>query len=156
MTVVSVSPEEEAKATVLVQYDMIVAQREEYGWESTTLDEGDYLVIFVLIAKPAGRRFLMRLRCDDYPEVAPELRFVDPSVSESPSTKTEPAATFYPVGESMVPAGQRGPLPVPCIKGHRDYYADGWHGGWSNPPAHDHSLYQLVMNVRNAILARWS
>jgi hypothetical protein len=36
----------------------------------------------------------------------------------------EPAAAFYPAGDSIVAAGERGALPVPCIKGHRDYYAD--------------------------------
>jgi hypothetical protein len=51
---------------------------------------------------------------------------------------------------------ERGDLPVPCIKGHRDYYAKSWHCGWTNPPAHDHSLYQLILNVRDAILYRWS
>lgn len=150
------TPEDEAKTAVLVQYDLVRAQQSEYGWDPALLDAGDYLVIFVRIAKPDGRTFLMRLRCDDYPEVAPEMRFVDPTTFDSLSEDAEPAPEFYPSGESVVPAGKRGPLPVLCIKGHRDYYADNWHGGWSNPPAHDHSLYQLVMNVRNAILARWS
>ena len=94
----------------------------------------------------------MRLRCDDYPEVAPELRFVDPAVFENPGHGRGARGRVLPAGDSIVAAGQRGPLPVLCIKGHRDYYAAGWHGGWTNPPAHDHSLYQLVMNVRNAIL----
>lgn len=150
------TPEDEAKAAVSEQYAMVVAQQHEYGWESKLLDVGDYLVIFVRICKPGRRTFLMRLRCDDYPEIAPELRFVDPSIFDAPTLDAQPAAEFYPTGESIVAAGQRGPLPVPCIKGHRDYYAAAWHGGWSNPPAHDHSLYQLVVNVRNAILGRWS
>jgi hypothetical protein len=150
------TPEDEAKTAVREQYAMVVAQQGEYGWQSKVLDVGDYLVLFVKISKPSGRMFVLRLRCDDYPEIAPELRFVGPKVFEKPTMDTEPAAEFYPTGESMVPANQRGPLPVPCIKGHRDYYAGGWHGGWTNPPTHDHSLYQLVMNVRNAILDRWS
>ena len=73
---------------------------------------------------------------------------------DAPTLSAEPDAEFYPTGPDMVTG--RGPLPVPCIKGHRDYYAGTWHGGWTNPPAHDHSLYQLVMNVRNAILYHWS
>jgi hypothetical protein len=156
MTEAAATPEDEAKAAARGQYTMVVAQQGEYGWEPKILDVGDYLVIFVRVTKPAGRTFVMRLRCDDYPEVAPELRFVDPAVFDNPTMEAQPAAGFYPTGDSIVAAGQRGPLPVPCIKGHRDYYAAGWHGGWSNPPAHDHSLYQLVMNVRNAILGRWS
>jgi len=158
MTETPTTPEDEAKAAALEQYAMVVAQSDEYGWEPKILDVGDYLVIFVRIAKPAGRAFLMRLRCDDYLEVAPELRFLDPATFDNPSMDAQPAADFYPKGTSIVAAGQRGPLPVPCIKGHRDYYAGNppWHRGWGNPPAHDHSLYQLVMNVRNAILDRWS
>jgi hypothetical protein len=149
-------PEDEAKAAVLRQYAMILAQQEEYGWEPAILDVGDYLVVFIRMAKPAGREFVMRLRCDDYPEIAPELRFIDPAAFGSPTLETPPEAQFYPTGSYIVGSGLRGPLPMPCIKGHRDYYAGGWHGGWSNPPAHDHSLYQLVMNVRNAILQHWS
>jgi hypothetical protein len=156
MNEIAATPEDEAKATVREQYVMVVDQQHEYAWESTLLDAGDYLVIFVRVRKPGGRTFVVRLRCDDYPEIAPELRFVDPATFESPSEEVQPGADFYPTGDSIVPAGQRGPLPVLCIKGHRDYYAGGWHDGWSNPPAHDHCLYQLVMNVRNAILDRWS
>jgi hypothetical protein len=156
MTETAATPEEEAKATVREQYAIVVAQQDEYSWRSKLLDVGDYLVLFVKISKPGGRTFLLRLRCDDYPEVAPELRFVDPAAFAHPTLGAEPASEFYPAGESMAGPGERGPFPVPCIKGHRDYYANGWHGGWTNPPAHDHSLYQLVMNVRNAILDRWS
>lgn len=157
MTELAPSPEDESKAAAFEQYAMVIAQQDEYGWEPKVIDTGDYLVIFVRIAKPEGRTFLMRLRCDDYPEVAPELRFVDPKAFDDPRVDDSPAAEFYPTGESIVAVRQRpGPLPVPCIKGHRDYYADGWHTGWSNPPAHDHAMYQLVMNVRNAILDRWS
>jgi hypothetical protein len=156
MTETVTTPEDEAKAAVAGEYAMVAAQQYEYGWRSTVIDAGDYLVIFVKIEKPRGRTFVMRLRCDDYPEVAPELRFVAPEVFDSPSVDAPSVPEFYPTGDSIVAAGQRGPLPVLCIKGHRDYYAGGWHGGWTNPPAHDHSLYQLVMNVRNAILRRWS
>ena len=150
------TPEDEAKTAVAEQYAMVLDQQDEYGWQSKVVDVGDYLVIFVLIMKPEGRTFLMRLRCDDYPEIPPELRFIDPRVFDTPTIDAHPSAEHYPTGEYMVGAGQRGPLPVPCIKGHRDYYKDSWHGGWSNPPAHDHCLYQLIMNVRNAILDRWS
>ncbi len=158
MTEPAPTPEDESKSAASAQYAMVLAQQEEYGWESKLLDAGDYLVIFVRIIKPGGRSFLMRLRCDDYPEVAPELHFIDPAAFGSLSGETEPAAEFYPTGESIIAAGQRGPLPVLCIKGHRDYYVGSppWHAGWTNPPAHDHCLYQLVMNVRNAILDRWS
>jgi len=151
-----VTPEDEARAAVREQHDMVVAQQEEYGWRSAIIDTGDYLVIFVKIEKPQGRTFVLRLRCDDYPEQAPELRFVAPAAFDQPSKAWQPAAAYCPTGANIVNEAQRGPFPVPCIKGHREYYARGWHGGWTNPPAHDHSLYQLVMNVRNAILTIWS
>lgn len=156
MTEVVVTPEDEARAAVREQYEMVVAQQEQYGWRPVIVDAGDYLVIFVSIEKPQGRTFAMRLRCDDYPEQAPELRFVAPAAVDQPSEKWPPEADFYPSGESIVIEADRGPFPVPCIKGHRDYYAKGWHQGWTNPPAHDHALYQLVVNVRNAILDRWT
>lgn len=156
MTDMVVTPEDESKAAVREQYDMIVAQQDEYGWCVAIVDAGDYLVLFIRIEKPQSRTFVMRLRCDDYPEQAPELRFVAPVAFDQPSEEWQPSASYYPRGDNIVNEPQRGNLPVPCIKGHRDYYANSWHGGWTNPPAHDHSLYQLVMNVRNAILDRWS
>ncbi|HUE60677.1 MAG TPA: hypothetical protein VMO88_13945 [Acidimicrobiales bacterium] len=156
MTAPAPTPEDEAKAAVSEQYAMVIAQQDEYGWEPKAVDVGDYLVIFVRITKPGGRTFVIRLCCDDYPEIAPELAFIEPAAFESPTLDAQPTAECYPAGNFMVAAGQLGVLPVPCVKGHRDYYRDGWHGGWSNPPTHDHSLYQLVMNVRNAILDHWT
>ncbi len=150
------APEDEAKAAVAIQYAKVASQQGEYGWHPKLLDVGDYLAIFVKITKPGGRTFVLRLRCDDYPDIAPELRFIDPAAFDCPTMEAQPEAACYPIGPHIVAAGQRGPLPVPCLKGHRDYYAGGWHGGWSNPPAHDHSMYQLVMNIRNAILVLWS
>jgi hypothetical protein len=156
MTEIVVTPEDEARAAVRDQYVMVAAQQEEYGWGAAVIDTGNYLVIFVKIEKPQGRTFVMRLRCDDYPEQAPELRFVAPAAFDQPSEAWQPSAEFYPRGDNIVNEAERLYLPVPCIKGHRDYYAKGWHQGWTNPPAHDHSLYQLVTNIRNAVFDRWS
>jgi hypothetical protein len=151
------SPEDHSKAAALEQYRLVEAQQLEYGWSSTMLDAGDYIVSFVRVQKPGGRTFVMRLRFDDYPEVAPELRFVAPEVFDAPTEFAEPEEQWYPKGPSIAEANKgRGPLPVPCILGHRDFYAGGWHNGWSNPPTHEHTPYQLVMNVRNAILDVWS
>jgi len=157
MTEAVVTPEDESKAAAIEQYRLIEAQQEEYGWRSVVIDVGDYIMVFVRVEKPGGRTFVLRLRFDDYPEIAPELRFVAPEAFDAPSETAVPERGFYPTGPSVAgPNEGRGPLPVPCIVGHRDYYAAGWHGGWSNPPAHEHTPYQLVMNVRNAILTRWS
>jgi hypothetical protein len=157
MTDTTVTPEDESKAAAVDQYQLIEAQQDEYGWRSTVIDVGDYVVVFVRVEKPGGRSFVIRLRFDDYPEIAPELRFVAPAIFDTPSLEALPEAQFYPTGPSIVaPDNGRGPLPVPCIIGHRDYYAAGWHGGWTNPPTNEHTPYQLVMNVRNAILDHWS
>lgn len=132
---------------------MISAQAALYDWETKMADRGDFTILYVQTTKPAGRTFLMRLQFDDYPEVAPELRFLNPSTFDDPEA-TRPDAQYCPKGSYM--AAGRGPFPVPCIKGHREYYARGWHIGWTNPPAHDHSPYQLVLNLRNAIIDVWS
>ena len=65
------TPEDEAKAAAREQYEMVLAQRDEYGWEPKLIEEADYLVFFVRVSRPEGRTFLIRLRCDDYPEQAP-------------------------------------------------------------------------------------
>lgn len=153
----TVTPKGESKAAVAEQYRLIETQQDEYGWRSAVIDAGDYLVVFILIAKPGGRTFLVRLRFDDYPEIAPELRFLSSAAFDAPSLEAIPEPQHYPEGNYMVKANSgRVPLPVPCIVGHRDYYAAGWHGGWTNPPANQHSPYQLVLNLRNAILDHWS
>lgn len=153
------SPEDEAKEAVLNQYRMILSQREEYEWDTKLLDAGDYFVIFVHIVKSGGRSFLIRLQCDDYPEIAPEMRFIDPTTFDNVFLDTPVSADCYPMGNEIVaPNKGRGPLPVPCIIGHRDYYAGSppWHTGWTIPPTDQHSLYQLVVNIRNAIIFHWS
>jgi hypothetical protein len=147
------TPEEQSKSLVREEYEKLVAQSDFFDWRLRLFDADDYYVIFVRIEK-AQRTFVLKLACDDYSQVAPLATFIDPAVFESADDTTAPDAAFYPTGDYIV-AG-RGPLPVMCIKGHRDYYAGGWHGGWTNPPAHDHSLYQHVVNVRNALLEQWS
>ena len=149
----SLSPEEQSKSLVRVEYDMLVAQSDFFGWQLRIHDAGDYYVIFVRVEKNAERVFVEMLECDDYPQQAPRATFIDPELFESADETTKPEAKFHPTGDK-VELG-RGPLPVMCIKGHRDYYG-GWQDGWTNPPAHDHSLCQHVVNVRNAILDLWS
>lgn len=148
------SPEESSKALVLHEYAMIEAQAGEYGWGSLIRDLGDYYVIYVHLHKPGGRVFVLRLECDDYPRQPPQAGFVDPAWWENMDLAERGDASFFPQGEYMQTG--RGPLPVMCIRGQRDYYAAGWHAGWSNPPHNLDTLYQLVLNVRNAVYGRWS
>jgi hypothetical protein len=148
-----VSPEEQSKSLVRAEYEKLGAQSDFFGWQLRLHDAGDYYVIFARIEKSAERVFALMLECDDYAQQAPRATFIDHDMFESADETTKPDAAFYPTGEYM--ALDRGPLPVMCIKGHRDYYGD-WHSGWTNPPAHDHCLCQHVVNVRNALVDTWS
>jgi hypothetical protein len=150
----SETPEERSKSLVRDEYEKLVAQSDFFNWQLRLHDAGDFFVIFVRVEKAPKRVFVYKLECDDYSQIAPRLTFIDPKLFEEADEDTVPAAAFYPTGSQI--ALDRGPLPVPCIRGHRDYYAGGWHGGWTDPPAHDHSLCQLVVNVRNALLETWS
>jgi hypothetical protein len=148
------TPEETSKARVRDEYELLVAQHDFFEWDLRLHDAGDYCVVLVRIAKPSGRVFLMRLTCDDYWQLAPKLDFLDPNLFETADEDTEPAAEWFPTGDYV--AADRGPLPVLCIKGHRDFYKDGWHAGWTVPPTHDHALNQLVTNVHYAISKNWT
>jgi hypothetical protein len=149
----ALSPEEQSKSLVRAEYDKLDAQSDFFGWQLRLHDAGDYYVIFVRVEN-AERVFVEMLECDDYPQQAPRATFIDPELFESADETTKPDGAYYPTGQYMVL--DRGPFPVMCIKGHRDYYSSGWHDGWTNPPAHDHSLCQHVVNVRNALLDIWS
>ncbi len=148
------TPEEQSKSLVRDEYEKLVAQSDFFGWQLRLHDVGDYYVIFARIEKTPERIFVLKLECDDYPQIAPKSSFIDAAQFESADETTEPVAGDYPSGDYI--ARDRGLLPVMCIKGHRDYYAGGWHAGWTNPPCHDHSLCQHVVNVRNALLEKWS
>lgn len=148
------SPEERSKARVLAEFEQLRAQSDFFGWQLRLLDAGDHHVVFVRLAGRAGRVFVLKLTCDDYWQMAPLSGFIDPELFDSADDTTPFEADSYPRGDYVVEG--RGPLPVLCIKGHRDYYASGWHSGWSVPPAHDHCLYNHVVNVRNALLDKWS
>lgn len=148
------SPEERSKSLVREEHELLLAQRDFFGWDLRLHDAGDYLVLFVRIAKEGGRTFVLKLECDDYSAIAPLQGFIDPALFETADETTPAKAEFYPQGAYVVTG--RGELPVLCIKGHRDYYREGWHGGWADPPPHDHTLYQHVVNVRNAIHDAWN
>ena len=153
-TAVPHSPEERSKSLVGEEFERLLAHSDFFGWQLRLHDAGDYAVLFARIAKSDGRVFVMKLECDDYPAIAPKQGFVNPALFESADETTPVEAEFWPQGDYV--ATDRGPLPVLCIVGHRDYYSDGWHSGWSAPPSHEHTLYQHVVNVRNAILDAWA
>ena len=148
------TPEELSKVLVKQQYSMIEAHASYLGWDCRLEDYGDYLVLYVRIVKPGGRVFLIRIECDDYPRQAPQVRFIDPDGWDDADRQTHVDPSFHPRGSWI--AADRGPLPVMCLRGHRDYYRKSWHTGWTNPPDHLDCLSQLVVNIRNAIHDHWN
>lgn len=149
----AVSPEERSKAQALEQIERLREEADFFDWEVRVHDAGDFLVLLVRIEKPGGRTFVMRLGCDDYPAIAPQQSFINPELFETADETTEAHAEFWPQGPNVE---ARQPLPVICIRGHRDFYAGGWHSGWTDPPEAAHALYQHVVDVRNAIHDVWS
>jgi hypothetical protein len=150
----NLTPEEESKALVRDEYERLVAQSDFFGWTLRLVDAGDFYVILVRIVGAGGRVFVLKLECDDYWQIAPLSGFIKPELFETADENTAFDPESYPGGGEI--HQDRGPLPVMCIKGHRDYYGGNWHSGWSVPPTHDHTLYQHVVNVRNALLDKWT
>lgn len=149
----STTPEEQSKALVRHEYTMIEAQSEHLGWACRLADRGDYVVVYVRIPKPGGRIFVLRIECDDYPRQAPEVRFVDPEGWDEAERQDRVEPSFHARGSWVTT--DRGPLPIMCLRGQRDYYRAGWHGGWMNPPDYIDRLSQLVVSIRNAIHDHW-
>ena|ERR1700682_309992 len=149
------SPEDISKALVGEQYRLIEAQAEHFGWDCRLEDAGDYNVIYVRIPKPQGRAFILRLECDDYARQAPLAAFTNPKGWDDPTLKDDAQPEFWPTGGSYLATDRGKPYAVMCIRGHREYY-EGWHAGWTNPPATQDTIYQLVVNIRNAILDLWN
>jgi hypothetical protein len=147
------TPEEQSKARVRSEYEQLAAQSEHFGWRLRLLDAGDYHVILVRMPSPGSRVFVLKLVCDDYCQIPPLTGFISPELFDTADEATPFDACSYPQGADI--RTDPGQLPVLCIKGHRGYYAGGWHSGWSIPPGHEHTLYQHVVNVRNALLDRW-
>jgi hypothetical protein len=70
--------------------------------------------------------FVLKLVCEDYWQIAPLSGFIRPALFDAADLATPFDRGSYPSGGDVVEG--RGPLPVLCIKGHRDYYDRGWHG----------------------------
>lgn len=148
-----VTPEEQSKAIVGLALDHLRDNEDALGLTVDSVDAGDYLVLYVRIPQPSGRTFVLRVSCDDYPRRPPHISFVDPEGWADRARRDTVDANFFPIGDHV--HGDRGPLPVLCVPGQREFYRDGWHGGWTNPPRGDHRLEQMVTNVAIAIRARW-
>jgi hypothetical protein len=146
------TPEEQSKELVTTAVDHLRTNADILRLRVDVEDRDDYLVLYVLMARPSGRRFLMQVICDDYPRQPPLIRFVNPKAWTKLALRQDASPEFYPVGDKVV---AREPLPVLCLRGQRDYYRDGWHAGWTNPPADDDALPQMITNVSIAVQTLW-
>lgn len=146
--------EDNAKAAARHEYERLVAQAEHLDLDLRWIETDDFGVIMARCTKPEGRTFVFRLTCDDYPRIAPLLRFLHARAWENPELECDSAREHWPTGDRM--AERAKPFPVPCIRGHRDYYEGGWHDGWSKPLVEADTIYQTVVQIRNAIFSVWS
>jgi len=98
---------------------------EHHGWVIEV--EGFDIYIFMYPKRYAEKKFLARLRCNEYPKRAPSFQFVNPS------TKQE-GAPYWPQGDTFSAAiGRSQSLPQLCIPGIREFH-EGCHGSDSSKP----------------------
>ena len=148
------STEDSSKAAAYHEFERLVVQADHLDIEVRWAETDDFGLIMVRCPKPEGRTFVFQLTCDDYPRIAPLLRFLNPEAWTNLELQSDAAREHWPTGSSMAERGK--PFPVPCIRGHRDYYEGGWHDGWSKPLIEADTIYQTVVQIRNAIFSVWS
>jgi hypothetical protein len=152
------SPEEEAKKAAIIEFDRLKRVGEELDISVNLEETEDYVILFVLMEdrRSSGRRLLLKLKCDDYPQQAPFLECLNPEAFNNHDLWNDVRAEFYPKGPNMVVDLNRSSMPIMCIPGHRLYYANGWHQPpWINPPKEQHSIYGFVTRVRSAFFDTW-
>ena len=91
--------------------------------------ERDGLDIFIAmqLKKRHQDRFLVRLRCDDYPQRSPSLQFIDP-------TSRETGHLYWPqVGPFQAAINRSQEMPQLCIPGIREFH-EGCHAGDAGNP----------------------
>ena len=152
------TPEEQSKQKTLAEFEEIKAQSDHFGWQANLEDEGDYYVIYLLLAssKDQTKKLLIRLTCDDYPKSAPQLEFVNPAGFADESLRKDVRSEFYPKGKGIANDANRSPLPIVCLAGHRIYHANGWHEAWRNPPPASWRIYSFVERLRTSFNEDWS
>lgn len=98
---------------------------EHHDWQITV--QGFDIFVLMRPNKHPDKKFLLRLRCDDYPKRAPSLQFID---SE---TKQE-GAQYWPQGGPFQAAISRSQTqPQLCIPGIREFH-EGCHASDSSKP----------------------
>lgn len=109
------TPEEESKQAVASEFALLTANAELYAWEARLEDRGDYHVIYVRLAKPGGRTFVLRLECDDYPRRPPLAQFVSADSWTSDATKDTIDPPSFPRGTNS--SSVRGRPTWLCVSG---------------------------------------
>ncbi|MGO8994552.1 MAG: hypothetical protein ACLQVI_14635 [Polyangiaceae bacterium] len=150
------TPEEESKQAVASEFALLTANAELYAWEARLEDRGDYHVIYVRLAKPGGRTFVLRLECDDYPRRPPLAQFVSADSWTSDATKDTIDPPSFPRGDKLVQRPGKAYL-VMCIRGHREFYENNWHQDppWTQPPHPLDTAHSLVHHIRTAVHDLW-
>jgi hypothetical protein len=150
-----VTPEEESKQAVASEFALLTVNTDLYAWETRLEDRGDYHVIYVRFAKPGGRTFVLRLECDDYPRTPPLAQFVSVDAWTKDAAKDVVDPPSFPRGNERLAQRPGKRYLVMCIRGHREYYEDNWHTGWTQPPHTLDTIHQLVHNIRKAVYDLW-
>jgi hypothetical protein len=96
---------------------------EHHGWAIEV--EGFDIYISMYPKRHPEKKFLARLRCDEYPKRAPSFQFLDPA------TKHE-GTQYWPEGDPFRAAIGR-PTPQLCIPGIREFH-EGCHANDSSKP----------------------
>jgi hypothetical protein len=106
------------KAKIKEQVDFLKGSSlaKEYGW-IITQENIDVLAQLNPVKVPA-KKFMVRLRCDDYPQKAPSVIFVNPD------TKKE-GLEFWPHGNAFKTTANP---PGICIRGTREFH-EHYHKG---------------------------
>jgi len=97
----------------------------EHDWKISR----DNCDIFVLMHPKTNsdRKFLIRHRCDDYPQKAPSLQFVNPATKET-------GLQYWPDrGAPFIAAVSRNPIAL-CMPGNREFF-ETLHREWQWDPA---------------------
>jgi hypothetical protein len=92
--------------------------------------EGDHeLDIYIPHTAPDSQKYLIRLRCDGYDELAPSFQFVDPDNPDETGSKWWPRMEGFNCAR-----GEKGEV-VYCTPGIREYHQHSSHRNESHPKA---------------------
>lgn len=114
---------------------------EHYGW--TISVEGFDVYVTMHPRKYPEKRFLARLRCNEYPKRAPSFQFVDPA------TRQEGAQYWPSVGPFQAAISRSQSQPQLCIPGIREFH-EGCHATDSSRPwlPEKYSLAKILQDVQ--------